>query len=162
MQIEPNSQPAQESESTGMSRRTVLRGAAVAGVVGVAGATLAACGSDNKTTSSNGSSSGSSSGDGSGAVLAQTSDIPVGGGQIVDGNGQKIVVTQPKQGDFKAFTAICTHQGCTVNKIEGGVISCPCHGSRYSAADGSVEAGPAPKPLAGVSITVSGEDIKLS
>jgi Rieske Fe-S protein len=156
MQIEPRTEPTQETAPVGVSRRTLLRGAAVAGVVGVTGATLAACGGDDDK------STGASGGGASSAVVAKTADIPVGGGQIVDGNGQKIVVTQPESGDFKAFTAICTHQGCTVNKIEGGIIFCPCHGSQYSAADGSVKAGPAPKPLAGVNITVSGQDIKLS
>ena len=49
-------------------------------------------------------------------------------------------------GDFKAFTAICTHQGCTVNAVADNVISCPCHGSQYDAS-GRIRKGPAPKNL---------------
>jgi len=154
MQIEPNTFPTDEQETTGVSRRMLLRGAAVAGVVGVAGTTLAACGGDDDA--------GTSAGDAGGAATVNAADIPVGGGQVVDANGKKVVVTQPTDGVFKAFTAICTHQGCTVNEISNGVISCPCHGSKYSAADGSVQAGPAPSPLSGVNISVSGETITIS
>ena len=61
--------------------------------------------------------------------------------------GQKVVVTQPVPGTFKAFSAVCTHQGCTVNKVAAETIDCPCHGSKYAIADGSVVHDPAPKPL---------------
>lgn len=73
-----------------------------------------------------------------------------------------MVVTQPSAGEFKAFSAICTHQGCTVNKVADGTIDCPCHGSKYRIADGSVAAGPAPRPLPAEQITVSGETITLA
>lgn len=91
--------------------------------------------------------------------LARTSDIPVGGGTVFA--DRKVVVTQPEAGEFKAFSAICTHQGCTVNKVANGTIDCPCHGSKYRIADGSVAAGPAPRPLPAEQITVSGETITL-
>jgi len=85
--------------------------------------------------------------------LGRTSDIPVGGGTVFA--GQKVVVTQPVSGTFKAFSAICTHQGCTVNKVAAGTIDCPCHGSKYAITDGSVVHGPAPRPLPQRQITVS-------
>ena len=70
-----------------------------------------------------------------------------------------LVITQPKAGTFKAFSAICTHQGCAVSTVENGTINCPCHGSEFAITDGSVVAGPAPKPLPAQAIKVSGGSI---
>ncbi|MFF4843492.1 Rieske (2Fe-2S) protein [Streptomyces collinus] len=92
--------------------------------------------------------------------LAGTSEIPVGGGKVF--KEQKVVVTQPAKGDFKAFSAICTHMGCTVNKVANGTIDCPCHGSRFEITDGSVAHGPATKPLPPRTITVKGNSIHLA
>ena len=75
--------------------------------------------------------------------------------------GDKVVVTQPAPGTFKAFSAICTHRGCTVNKVADGTIDCPCHGSKYAIADGSVVNGPAQRSLAGREVTVSGDALYL-
>lgn len=135
---------------TEVSRRQLMRTAAVAGTVLAAGAGLAAC-------SSGSSDSSSQSGP---AVLGKTSDIPVGGGVIY--RDQHVVVTQPTQGTFKGFSATCTHLGCTVSTVADGLIQCPCHGSKYSVADGSVKAGPAPKPLPSENITVKNDQITLS
>ncbi|SDL04594.1 Rieske (2Fe-2S) protein [Nonomuraea jiangxiensis] len=93
-------------------------------------------------------------------ALADTADIPSGGGKVFE--GQKIVVTQPTDGEFKAFTAICTHQGCTVASVSNGTINCPCHGSKFNIADGSVAAGPASDPLEEKQITVDGDKIRLA
>ena len=65
---------------------------------------------------------------GSGGSDWAAADVPEGGGTILA--DQEVVVTQPTKGVFKAFTAICTHQGCTVTKVADGAIVCPCHGSR--------------------------------
>ncbi|MEU2930318.1 Rieske (2Fe-2S) protein [Streptomyces sp. NPDC007251] len=157
----------------GPARRTVV---AAAGAAGLAAA-LAACGSsDNASDSvdpgsgSSGStgstgtgstgSTGASQSSGGGAALAKTSDIPEGGGKIFKDQG--VVVTQPTAGTFKAFSSKCTHQGCAVGSVAGGVIICPCHNSHFSVADGSVKQGPATQPLPAEKITVSGEDIKLA
>jgi Rieske Fe-S protein len=90
-------------------------------------------------------------------ALATTSDVPVGGGKIL--GKQKIVITQPRAGSFAAFTAVCTHQGCTVSTVSDGTIDCPCHGSKFSITNGSVVGGPAPSPLTAVSIKVHGTSI---
>jgi Rieske Fe-S protein len=142
-----------------LSRRT-LGGLAAAGV-GVP--LLAASASDNSSTASdpapqaNGSAGG---GTGGGEALAQTADIEVGGGQIFA--DQEVVVTQPKSGEFKCFTAICTHQGCLLSSVSDGTINCDCHGSQYSIENGEVEQGPATFPLDEVPITVSGDSISLA
>jgi Rieske Fe-S protein len=126
------------------NRRNVLGGLAAAGV---ALPVLAACGGGGDTTGTAGDAGGSTAGG------IKTSEIPVGGGKIFAED--QVVVTQPKAGQFKAFSSICTHQGCAVSRISDGTIDCPCHGSRYSIEDGSVEDGPAPKPLPEKTVTVS-------
>jgi Rieske Fe-S protein len=90
-------------------------------------------------------------------VLASTADVPVGGGVILA--AKRIVITQPQAGSFGAFTAVCTHQGCIVAMVSGGTINCPCHGSKFSIANGSVVRGPATIPLAPVDIKVHGTSI---
>jgi Rieske Fe-S protein len=94
------------------------------------------------------------------ARIAKTSDIPQGGGKILE--DQQIVITQPAAGEFKAFSAVCTHQGCSVGSVSNGTINCPCHGSRFNIKDGSVANGPATAPLPEKKIKVSGSDITLA
>jgi Rieske Fe-S protein len=84
----------------------------------------------------------------------------VGGGVVLA--PQQLVVTQPQAGTFKAFSAICTHQGCTVSEVKGGTINCPCHGSKFAVADGTPTAGPAKKPLAETAVTVQGSSVVLA
>jgi Rieske Fe-S protein len=143
-------------------RRTVLKGAVFAGI---ATPLLAACGSgDSKDSAASGSTtenSGGGAGSGgssAGSVLASTSDIKVGSGTIFTDEG--IVVTQPKPGEFKGFTNICTHMGCPVHDVTT-TINCTCHGSQYSIVDGSVVTGPATQALDGKPVTVKGNDITL-
>jgi Rieske Fe-S protein len=146
----------------GLRRRTVL-GASVVGAVGAAGL-LSACGGGGDTAGDSGtdaspsdppSGASSSEGGSAGGALVKTSKVPVNGGVVLQ--GKKIVVTQPTDGDFKAFTAVCTHMNCLVGMVRDGIISCPCHGSEYSAADGSVKQGPAPRALASVAIKAPGD-----
>ena len=84
-----------------------------------------------------------------------TSDVPSGGG-IIKGD---LVITQPQAGTFKAFSKVCTHAGCDVNKVDGGVISCPCHGSTFSIEDGSPTGGPAQKALPETKVKVDGKNV---
>jgi nitrite reductase/ring-hydroxylating ferredoxin subunit len=93
-------------------------------------------------------------------VLGSTSEIPVGGGKVF--TAAQVVVTQPAAGQYKGFSAVCTHAQCIVDQVADGTIDCPCHGSKFSVKDGSVVAGPAPSPLPAASVAVSGAEIKLS
>ncbi|MEV5507442.1 ubiquinol-cytochrome c reductase iron-sulfur subunit [Streptomyces orinoci] len=123
------------------SRRTVLRGAALAGVAGVG---AVACDGGGKP----------------GAVptapvdLGAPGEVPVGGARLF--REQKLVVSRTAEGEYRAFGAVCTHRGCVVDKVEDGQISCPCHGSRFDAATGKVLQGPASEPLPPVPVRVSG------
>lgn len=149
-----------------VARRTVVAAAGAAGL----GAALVACGSDDpaesaaRTPSDDGANGDSGSGEGGsggqGEELAKTADIPEGGGKVFEDKG--VVVTQPTAGEFKAFSSVCTHSGCTVRDISNGTITCPCHGSQFDAANGSVKKGPATKPLAATAITVEGDSISLA
>ncbi|CAL9392198.1 Cytochrome b6-f complex iron-sulfur subunit [Streptomyces sp. enrichment culture] len=174
--LQPSPEPPASLEQggvpTGPARRTVV---AAAGAAGLAVA-LTACGGSGDDASSSSADSGSTGGsqgdagsggsdgggDGAaaGAALAATADIPEGGGKVFA--DRKVVVTQPTAGDFKAFSATCTHQGCAVKSVADGVINCPCHNSNFSIADGSVKSGPATEPLPSVQITVSGGSITLA
>lgn len=95
-----------------------------------------------------------------GGALASTSDIPVGGGTVFA--EQDVVVTQPAAGEFRAFSATCTHQGCPVTEVTDGTINCNCHGSKFAVEDGSVVDGPADTPLPERDISVTGEQILLA
>jgi Rieske Fe-S protein len=148
--------PHHTPKGSEVTRRAVVAGAGVLAV----SATLAACSSYGRSAGSAPEASADQPAALGGQALGSTSDIPVGGGAVFE--SQKVVVTQPTPGNFKAFSAICTHAGCTVNKVASGTINCPCHGSKYAIADGSVVNGPAKKPLAERQIMVSGNTIQLA
>ena len=150
-------------------RRSVLVGA------GALGATcfLAACGTDNTGSSGNNEPgytndplpAGSAGTDGTGGetgtaggggdVLAAVADVPEGGG-IIAGD---FVITQPTAGTFKAFSKVCTHQGCDVSKVDGGVIICPCHNSEFSIQNGTPQNGPARQKLPEKKVKVDGDNV---
>ncbi|MEG8280923.1 Rieske (2Fe-2S) protein [Streptomyces sp. AHA2] len=151
----------------GPNRRAVV---AAVGAAGLAVA-LTACGSDDKASGSSaeqGATGGgatneggdASAGAGGGAALAKTADIPEGSGRIF--KDEKVVVSQPTAGDYKAFSTICTHQNCPMVDLAGDTISCTCHGSQFSVLDGSVKKGPAVKPLEARQVTVDGDSITLA
>lgn len=151
------------SDPTRAARRTVL----AAGASVLAGGALTACGgSDETKPKAEGGSTPSAQASQTPAPaskapapakekkpLLKSSEVPVGGGTVL--KDEKLVVTQPTAGSFRCFTAVCTHQGCLVNKVADGTIDCPCHGSKFKVADGAVAKGPATKPLEEKKITVS-------
>ena len=141
-----------------VQRRTVL----TAGGLVVAGGALAACGDSGSSTAApaaSASTDGAVAATGAPTGAIATSDIPLFGGVIVP--EPPIVITQPSEGTFKAFTAICPHQGCLVGEVAENEIVCPCHGSLFSAVDGSVIQGPAEQGLTAASIAVQGDSIAL-
>jgi Rieske Fe-S protein len=142
----------------GLTRRSALGAAGVAAAGVVAGYAAGRNTDAAKATppAATGGGYGSPGGAPAGTAnraLAAVADIPDGGGVIV---GDVVLTRSGSQ--VKAFSAVCTHQGCQVNKVAAGKIDCPCHGSVFDASTGAVVAGPAPSPLPPVAIEVrSGE-----
>lgn len=135
------------------TRRAVLAGAGALGATVV----LAACGTDNGggTVAPEPPAGSAGTDGGATAPLATTAEVPVGGG-IIKGD---FVITQPSEGEFKAFSKICTHQRCAVTRVDNGLINCKCHNSSFSIEDGSVKGGPASSPLPETKVRVDGDDI---
>ncbi|GGO76064.1 Rieske iron-sulfur protein [Nonomuraea cavernae] len=92
-----------------------------------------------------------------GQVIAKTADVPVGGGTVVD--RWRIVVTQPTEGVYKAFSAVCPHRGCAVGLPKENVMTCPCHGSEFAADTGKALTGPATGQLTAYQVKVEGDGI---
>ena len=187
MSEQPNGEPLPgRRPAAGSSRRTVLRAAGLLTVTG--GAVLVtACAADGESaaapsapggvspsapgpasTTSPAASSASSEASGGPTTSAKapsgpsvaTSKVPVGGGVIL--TDADYVITQPAKGKYKAFTKICTHQGCAVAEVANGVIHCDCHGSEFSIKDGSVLNPPASRPLAEHKVIVANGKVYVS
>lgn len=137
------------------SRRGVLIGA---GSV-AAGMVVVACGGKESPPAASPSAS-SETGAAAEPLSVKTADVPVGGGVVL--KDPKVVVTQPQAGEFKAFTAVCTHKQCVVSTVAAGTIDCQCHGSKFSDVDGSVVNGPAAKPLAEKTVTMAGDTLTIT
>jgi len=137
-----------------ITRRTLLAaGAAGAGATALS-STLAAC-----SSGGSGGSGGSSSGQPVGRKLVALADVPVGGAAAVKlPDGTPGVVARPTAAEARCFSAICTHQGCTV-AVRGKELDCPCHGSRFNALTGAVLSGLAPRALDKVPVTVKGGEV---
>jgi Rieske Fe-S protein len=139
-----------------VSRRSVLRGATLAVAGGIAGYLVArqsdAAGAKTATAAANGYGPSSTSANN---TLTTVSAVPAGGGVVKSG----VVITKDSAGTIHAFSATCTHQGCTVSSVSGGTINCPCHGSRFNADTGAVVQGPATRPLPVIAVTVQGDQI---
>ena len=158
------SSPNTSTDTTGptddvlLGRRSVLSGGALA--VGGA-ALLAGCGgSSTSATGAATTPAATTPAETSAAPttedagpLAQLADIPVGSAVAATLGGKAVVVAQPTAGTAVAFSAICTHKGCTVAPA-GAKLNCPCHGSVYDALTGKVLSGPAPRALTSVPVTV--------
>ncbi len=97
---------------------------------------------------------------GGGKVLAKTGDIPEGGGKVFADQG--VVVTQPASGEFKAFSAMCTHQGCAVKRYQRRGDQPPLPRQQVRRRGRERQGRSRHDPLAPASITVEGESIMLA
>ncbi|GAA2913726.1 Rieske (2Fe-2S) protein [Streptomyces mexicanus] len=121
------------------SRRTIIRGAALTPVAGLG---LAACGPDGGASAPATPTAP--------VDLGAESEIPKGGAKLY--RDHNVVVSRDAGGALKAFSTICTHAGCAINKLQGTTLICPCHGSRFDATTGQVVQSPATEPLAALPV----------
>ncbi|MFD5325922.1 Rieske (2Fe-2S) protein [Streptomyces sp. NPDC127092] len=125
------------------TRRTVLKGAALAGAAGLG---VAACSTDSKVGHAQDPTPTAP------VALGAPDEVPVGGAKLY--REQRVLVHCPAQGQYKAFSAQCTHAGCVLDKIENNEGNCPCHGSRFDVTTGKALQGPATVPLPEVPVRV--------
>jgi len=121
------------------TRRTVLRGAAIAPVAGLG---LVACSPEGPTPALPTAP----------VDLGAESEAPQGGAKLYQ--DENVVVTRATDGSLKAYSTICTHGGCPINKLSGTTLVCPCHGSRFDATTGKVLQSPASVPLTELSVEI--------
>jgi len=137
-----------------LTRRSVLTGAAMSAVAAVVGFVVARNSNAASTKSpTSGANSYGSGGSNNSALVAAAKVTPAG---IVE---KGIVLTRDASGSVHGVSAICTHQGCTVAAPKGGIVSCPCHGSKFDAATGRVLRGPATRPLPAIAVHVQGDQV---
>ncbi|MFP7365415.1 Rieske (2Fe-2S) protein [Corynebacterium callunae] len=117
------------------SRRTFILGTATT----FAGAFLAACG-----TSPNNE-------------VAAT-EVPVGSAVTLD----TVIIAQPTEGNFVAYSATCPHAGSRITKVEGDTVRCLNHNSVFKISDGSVVSGPAETGLTSATLTQNGDQLSAT
>ncbi|MEU9063454.1 Rieske (2Fe-2S) protein [Streptomyces sp. NPDC048430] len=127
------------------ARRTVLKGAALAGAAGLG---AAACSTESKLGHAQTPTPTAP------VELGAADEVPVGGAKLY--REQRVVVSCRAAGEYKAFSAQCTHAGCLLDKVEGNEGNCPCHGSRFDMTTGKALQGPATVPLPSVPLRVEG------
>ncbi|MFC9621512.1 Rieske (2Fe-2S) protein [Streptomyces sp. NPDC056930] len=125
------------------ARRTVLKGAALAGAAGLG---VAACSTESKLGHAETPTPTAP------VQLGAAEEVPVGGSKLY--RDQRVIVTCPAKGQYKAFSAQCTHAGCLLDKVEDNVGNCPCHGSRFDTTTGKAMRGPATAPLPSVPVRI--------
>ncbi|MEU2557876.1 Rieske (2Fe-2S) protein [Streptomyces longispororuber] len=128
------------------ARRAVLRAAAIAPVAGLG---LAAC--------SPGDGNGNRSAPTKPVDLGASDEVPVGSSKLY--TDQNVVVSRVAEDEYKAFSTICTHARCPIEKLQGSKLICQCHGSQFDARNGEVLQRPAVAPLKELPVKV--EDGKI-
>jgi nitrite reductase/ring-hydroxylating ferredoxin subunit len=127
-----------------------------AALYGVTGPILMACASDrgeDEPAAEGDGSADQGGGDGeAGTELVAAADVPVGGGVAL--TDRKLVVVQPEEGEFKAYTNVCTHQGGAITRVEDGEMICSLHQSHFAIEDGEAVSGPASNPLSEIQVQV--------
>ena len=151
-----------------ISRETFIRLAAALGV-GAASASVAACGGGSggsgggsgdgsavgeSTPAASSDASGEAAAGTGGSAIAQESEVAPGSAVKFKDGGKDAVLVHLDGGEFVAYSAVCTHAGCTV-AYKNSQLACPCHGSVFDPANGAeVVSGPAQSPLPEIPVEV--------
>lgn len=165
----------------GLSRVEFVRLGALAGLAPAA-VTLAGCGGDEPSGGGGGGESGGETTSGTGRTraepgapeatggtgsggdgyIARESEVSPGSAVEFEDGGEPAILIRLDGGGFAAYSAVCTHQGCTVAYNGGaGTLDCPCHGSVFDpASGGSVRQGPAESPLPEIPLAVRGGEVR--
>ncbi|MGM7667461.1 ubiquinol-cytochrome c reductase iron-sulfur subunit [Microbacterium sp. A93] len=148
--------------TSGPSRRSFLERGALIGAVGVASTLgLTACTSDIRDEDN----APSHHLGGTPTEAVRVADLPTGGMTSVRLQGRTLLISRPAEDEVHAFSAVCTHQGCTVAPTEENgedVFACPCHGSHFDVTTGEPYAGPAKKPLTGYTAAIDGDWVMVT
>lgn len=152
-----------------ISRNKFIRLGTVAGLSAAAIPLVSACGAGGSEAGSGGAASAPAGAAGEatipvgpevgpGQVIAKESEMkPNSSFPFTDTDTREpAVLVRLESGEFVAYSAVCTHQRCTVPyRPDMRRLACPCHGGVYNPAKGAaVEAGPPPRPLPGIKIEV--------
>lgn len=89
-------------------------------------------------------------------------DLKEGSGKIIKFGSKPVLLIHTPDNKFKAFSAVCTHLGCTVQyRNDMGLIWCACHNGKYDL-NGRNISGPPPKPLNEYNVILKGDEIFVS
>ena len=169
-----------------ISRKRFIRLGTALGVGAAGASVLAACGGGESGSGGSGNGSGGGGGEqaehaggggdaskpsgkktdggtekqaSGGQAIARTSEVAPGSAVKFKDSGQPAVLVHLQSGEFAAYSAVCTHQQCTV-AYNNGQLACPCHGSVFDPENGAeVVNGPAQLPLPEIPVEVRGGEV---
>jgi nitrite reductase/ring-hydroxylating ferredoxin subunit len=95
--------------------------------------------------------------------VAALADVPDGGMKRVDAGGYPVLLVR-RGGEIHAIGAVCAHQGGPLDEgtLDGDVVTCPWHGSRFCVRDGGIVSGPAAYPQPAFRATVVDGRIRVA
>jgi Rieske Fe-S protein len=92
-------------------------------------------------------------------TAAKSKDVKPGQGMIFKFGNKPAILIRTKEGEFRAFSGVCTHLDCTVQyRVDLDRIWCACHNGTYDL-NGKNVAGPPPRPLDSYKVFIKGEDV---
>ena len=93
----------------------------------------------------------------------EKSQLPAGSAKTVVLSGTRVLITNVG-GEFYAVGDTCTHAGCSLGnggKLEGSVITCPCHSGQFDVTTGAVITAPPKKPVRAYTVKMVGDSVMV-